>query len=1080
MSYYPAAGTAASAAPGPTAVPSSALSSAPSPSPSSDLDLVAALSAPSTQPALKANAAAQAVDPLSRLLLGSAEASVKKVALAGFASAYPFLFRYACQSGDAAHWTRVIALKAAVLNSWRNGAIGEKIGAVKVLQRIIQTQSAPASSDPRLARSAEPNISLCRPNHPFLKVSILEEEANKLLEECVTTLFTSSEPDLVAAIVSSLVALVKSRQQFAQLIVTSLTNWSPAAMASRSAAQVKSVEKVVRLSLQHLVKTPQGSPFATQISAFLAQQATRMEKAAEESKRKAEAEATRKRQALADQLQSQQQNKRRRLNPTNEVARLFAASNPEGIARVQSVAALPHAAVVDLLVSALQGVAPSTLTEAISVVKRELESSRSATPSREGTPMLSGPVVVDPLKLDLGADELDIKAEVPVEATPAEDDEAPAQVHEVAFDGDGQDAAVSLVSATYELTLQARQALVLSALKRVCAAGADGANAALWAPLLSRLISRGLEDPDAPAEKRDETSEDLRRHLFSFITANLQTRTELARLWLNEEWFASRCAGVETDRPYDRLLRDFLEHISHVSSDKDKQLLQFLMDLPEIPRDEIYRLEAMATNTAQMHLGFSTLRELVVMRPSVRYAALDVLLGLCTHADKRFRNAAITTVKKWVPDVPDLSHVIRDFALSLLARLTAHTETATAAPDPDGNDPTIGAVNGDGEADMATDASPPASEPPALCAQVRDGAVAGNFDPPATLEGVTQNVELLLALCVKDTTLLRPLFEQYGKMAPSVRGAIEELYVPLIRSLGLKHPGVLDLLGDFPEGSDKLVLKMLEVLAAKAKLPSDILALIKQVAAKRDLDSQFYLLILPECHKDEIVRYLPRVVALLDGTPQKKAAIRSIFLSVIAPPAHFSSINSLRTRSDSLSPVELMLFLHQHDKEIGLKHTIEAISICFSMSDGFRPEVLAAFMQQVVDAPKIPNLFMRTVIQAVTTYKSLQPFVSTTLLSRLIGKKIWEVGPLWEGFIRLVKAIAPNSFAALLQLPREQLREVVQKQPSLREPLREYVTKKGGTNNARTAAVLEALSDETAPTQSGSAGRSLSGTPTPA
>lgn len=71
------------------------------------------------------------------------------------------------------------------------------------------------------------------------------------------------------------------------------------------------------------------------------------------------------------------------------------------------------------------------------------------------------------------------------------------------------------------------------------------------------------------------------------------------------------------------------------------------------------------------------------------------------------------------------------------------------------------------------------------------------------------------------------------------------------------------------------------------------------------------------------MRYLPRVVALLDGTPQKKVAIRSIFLSVIAPPAHFSSINSLRTRSDSLSPVELMLFLHQHDKEIGLKHTIE-------------------------------------------------------------------------------------------------------------------------------------------------------------
>lgn len=86
-------------------------------------------------------------------------------------------------------------------------------------------------------------------------------------------------------------------------------------------------------------------------------------------------------------------------------------------------------------------------------------------------------------------------------------------------------------------------------------------------------------------------------------------------------------------------------------------------------------------------------------------------------------------------------------------------------------------------------------------------------------------------------------------MTPFAREALEELYVPLIRSLGLKHEGVLDLLGDFPEGSDKLVLKMLDVLAGKAKLPTDILALIKKVAAKRDLDSQFYLMILPECHK---------------------------------------------------------------------------------------------------------------------------------------------------------------------------------------------------------------------------------------
>lgn len=40
-----------------------------------------------------------------------------------------------------------------------------------------------------------------------------------------------------------------------------------------------------------------------------------------------------------------------------------------------------------------------------------------------------------------------------------------------------------------------------------------------------------------------------------------------------------------------------------------------------------------------MQLGFSTLRELAILRPSVRRPALDVLLGLTTHAGKEERLA---------------------------------------------------------------------------------------------------------------------------------------------------------------------------------------------------------------------------------------------------------------------------------------------------------------------------------------------------------------------------------------------------------------------------------------------------------
>jgi symplekin len=56
------------------------------------------------------------------------------------------------------------------------------------------------------------------------------------------------------------------------------------------------------------------------------------------------------------------------------------------------------------------------------------------------------------------------------------------------------------------------------------------------------------------------------------------------------------------------------------------------------------------------------------------------------------------------------------------------------------------------------------------------------------------------------------------------------------------------------------------------------------------------------------------------------------------------------------------------------------------------------------------------------------------------------------------KVIAPASFGALLQLPKDQLRELVDKQPSLKSGLRDYVTKKA-TNKARVAGFLDIFAE---------------------
>lgn len=85
--------------------------------------------------------------------------------------------------------------------------------------------------------------------------------------------------------------------------------------------------------------------------------------------------------------------------------------------------------------------------------------------------------------------------------------------------------------------------------------------------------------------------------------------------------------------------------------------------------------------------------------------------------------------------------------------------------------------------------------------------------------------------------------------------------------------------------------------------------------------------------------------------------------------------------------------------------------------------------------------------------------MSTTLLSRLITKKIWTTPPLWEGFIRCAVLTQPASFPSLLQLPKEQLQELVNKQPRLKTGLRDYVTKKDGYK-ARLTGLLDILGDD--------------------
>lgn len=91
-------------------------------------------------------------------------------------------------------------------------------------------------------------------------------------------------------------------------------------------------------------------------------------------------------------------------------------------------------------------------------------------------------------------------------------------------------------------------------------------------------------------------------------------------------------------------------------------------------------------------------------------------------------------------------------------------------------------------------------------------------------------------------------------------------------------------------------------------------------------------------------------------------------------------------------------------------------------------------------------------IRSVQVYKNLTGFVMS-LLSKLIQRKVWNDPKLWDGFIKCCERTQPQSFKILVNLPRQQLKDVITRVPAMEKPVREFAEK------AKQTRVLQVLDE---------------------
>nr|XP_019049865.1 symplekin [Kwoniella bestiolae CBS 10118]OCF28795.1 symplekin [Kwoniella bestiolae CBS 10118] len=976
---------------------------------------------------VKLGVAQQCLEALCKLLSSNSISTIKAV-IPIFSTIYPLLFRLLATSRpqpeivEMFNTSKMRILNFALDPNSQPNNVGIRAVAWKFLQKVVLAGTRAAGADPRATTNPnDVNFTMIQPDCA-LNVNEVEEEGSALLTQLVTHLYSLSDPTLLHPIINTLPILCKSRPLIADALISSMTLWTPSALgaAGRQPMEIRAVEKTMRVVMTHLLRHPPFSNFSARLNEALLRQKQRMEHAfateasMRRERRKAKTPGKHPMEVSENEAESSEQaQKRARL----QVDLGIRPGTGRGKGLEVDVGDLPVESVIEAVMQGLEIVPLELLNGAFENARRAII---EGTP--DAIPLLASVLgvgvtkvepkeedvdeILNPLDMDLDDDDLLLEGD---DEIPQEDEDMPLTFSSFTLP---QPEPLDPEDKSYVLS---------TALQRIWTTGADLSTLPdaqeevqtdaiklavkpkeMWMLLLARLATR----------VNGENDRERRKAVADFVVEDFVNRSKFASIWLNEEWYTSKVSSSPTDSYTDNLISILTAYLPKIDA-KDKTLFAFVSDLPEIPPQLIQLLEDLCQDTDRNLVGFLALRDIVETRPPARQLALETLLGLCTHPERRVRvPAIITTVRKWGPDSPMMPKLV-DFALGVLWRLKSGRKE-------DGNKAEGDEVKIEDEDVTMEDDNLDIPKP-----------VSSKFLPipfDITSETVQQHVELCFALTKRNQQLLDSIFTLYPSLPSSeIQDALEAQLIPLIQSLGPTEK-LLDILRSYRKGTEGLSMRIIGILTQSGSSPA-LVGVVKSLLDEHEVEGKFVASVVGDLDKAEIEKQLPRIVSLL-ANPDDKDLVRTAFASMLG----------------KMTPADLMVAIHR-DEQSQLKFTIEAIGICFSMTTVFRSDVLANSMSRIADLPtQLPVVFLRTIIQVVTTYKSLIPFVANHILPKLIAKKIWKIKAIWEGFIRLVKLISPASFGSLLQLPKEQLKEVVQKQPSLKNGLKGFVMNKPGGN----------------------------------
>ncbi|KAK3165156.1 hypothetical protein QOZ80_1AG0029640 [Eleusine coracana subsp. coracana] len=493
-------------------------------------------------------------------------------------------------------------------------------------------------------------------------------------------------------------------------------------------------------------------------------------------------------------------------------------------------------------------------------------------------------------------------------------------------------------------------------------------------------------------------------------------------------------SSTSTSQHYETFFMSLARSLIDSLPASDKSFSKLLCDAPYLPESSFKLLEGLCMSQGngeqikdgdgdRVTQGLGTVWSLILGRPPLRHVCLDIALKCAIHSQDEVRGKAVRLVTKKLYDLTYATEKIEQFAI----------ESLVGVANKQGVDTDVSLTfSKESAAEFKIDGqetSVSASQIPETGYSESKTSLVSPKQSAISVSEAKRHTSLFFALCTKRPSLLRHLFDIYGRSPKVVKQCIHWHIPSLIRNLGSSCAEMLDIIHNSPEGTDHLVTLIVQTLTEESNPSADVVAAVKHLYKIKLKDASILIPLLSSFPKEEVLSIFPRLVDL------PVVMFQDALARILQGTAHTGPV---------LTPAEVLIAIHDINPEkdnVALKKVTEACTTCFEQRTVFTQQVLEKSLNQLVDRIPIPLLFMRTVIQALDAFPALVDFVMG-ILSRLINKQIWRMPKLWVGFLKLASQTQPRSFDVLLQLPPAQLEFALNKYPNLRVPLSSFVSQR--------------------------------------